>query len=69
LAKKGKKDKDTPVVEEILQKADDVVAETSPVVAEVDLVVVGQSGGSSPWDPLFNREAFLERMVDVVGTH
>jgi hypothetical protein len=43
-----------------LQETEAPVAETTPVAAI-------QTGGSSPWDPLFNPELFLERMVDMAG--
>jgi hypothetical protein len=60
LNKKDKNDKDVAEVEVELQDTVATVAETTPVVAS-------QAGGSSPWDPLFNPELFLERMVDMAG--
>jgi hypothetical protein len=60
LNKKDKKNKDTHVLEKDLQEIKEVVAETAHVMAS-------QAGGSSPWDPLFNPEIFLEKMVDMAG--
>jgi hypothetical protein len=59
LNKKDKNDKDVAEVE--LQDTVATMGETTPVVAS-------QAGGSSPWDPLFNPELFLERMVDMAGS-
>jgi hypothetical protein len=60
LARKDKKDKDALVVEKVQKETESVAMETAPVAAT-------QEGGSSPWDPLFNPEVFLERMVDMAG--
>jgi hypothetical protein len=41
--------------------------ETTTPVAETSPVVEARTGASSPWDPLFNPELFLEKMVDMAG--
>jgi predicted phage tail protein len=43
-----------------------MVVEDSPAVEKV-VAEASQAGGASPWDPLFNPEVFLERMVDMTG--
>jgi hypothetical protein len=60
LNKKERANKDLAELEVESQEEVAHVAETPPIVAS-------QAGGSSPWDPLFNLELFLERMVDMVG--
>ncbi|KAK2384134.1 hypothetical protein QL285_071509 [Trifolium repens] len=50
-----------------VREGNDVVEEISPVAGENVTAVVDQSGGSSPWDPMFNPELFLERMVNLAG--
>ncbi|KAK2435432.1 hypothetical protein QL285_020489 [Trifolium repens] len=54
-----------------LAKVDDQVAGASPVieeiVAEANQSGASQSGGASPWDPLFDPEVFLSKMVDLAG--
>jgi hypothetical protein len=62
-----KKDKGVLEVEKELLEIDDGVAETSPVVEEITAAGATQSDGSSPWDPMFNPELFLERMMDMAG--
>ncbi|WJX24071.1 hypothetical protein P8452_13225 [Trifolium repens] len=42
------------------------MAEGSPVVEEV-AAGASQSGRASPWDPMFDPEAFLSKMVDMAG--
>jgi hypothetical protein len=55
------------LLEEEVREGNDVVEEVSPVAGENVTAVVDQSGGSSPWDPMFNPELFLERMVNLAG--
>jgi hypothetical protein len=59
LARKDKKDKDALVMEKVQKETESVAVETALVEATEE--------GSSPWDPLFNPEVFLERMVDMAG--
>jgi hypothetical protein len=66
-SKKAKKDAEIPLLEEEVREGNDVVEEVSPVAGENVTAVVDQSGGSSPWDPMFNPELFLERMVNLAG--
>jgi hypothetical protein len=67
-SKKAKKDAEIPLLEEELRAENEAVEEVSPVVGEDITIVVDQSGGSSPWDPMFNPELFLERMVNLAGS-
>jgi hypothetical protein len=67
FVKKAMKDKDTFVLEKDLQEKEDVMVETSPVVEENVAAVADQASGNSPWDPMFNPELFLERMVNMAG--
>jgi hypothetical protein len=64
LVKKNRKGADTLVVDKDLQEIDDMVVEDPPSV-EKTVAEANQAGGTSPWDPLFNPEVFLERMVDM----
>jgi hypothetical protein len=41
--------------------------ETTTPVADPTPIAEARTGGSSPWDPLFNPELFLEKMVDMAG--
>jgi hypothetical protein len=66
LVKKHKKGVDDLVVDKDLQEVDNVAAEASPM-AEKLVGEASQTVGASPWDPLFNPEEFLERMVDMAG--
>ncbi|KAK2443242.1 hypothetical protein QL285_014363 [Trifolium repens] len=66
LSRKGKKDQDVVETDKDLVDIDGYAAEGSPVVEEV-ATGASQSGGASPWDPMFDPEAFLSKMVDVVG--
>jgi hypothetical protein len=66
LATKDKKNKDAQLIEKVVRGAENVVAETMPI-ADKNVAVASQAGGSSRWDPLFNPEVFLERMVDMAG--
>jgi hypothetical protein len=67
LIKKGKKDQDASVLEGEVQEVDDTVMETPLVLEENVDTVAKQADGSSPWDPLFNLELFLEKMVNLAG--
>jgi hypothetical protein len=58
-------------VDKDLIEVDDQVTEASLVIEEI---IVGanqsgasQAGGASPWDPLFDPEVFLSKMVDMAG--
>jgi hypothetical protein len=62
-----RKDAETSVLEKEVRETDDVVVEVSPTVEEDVTVVANQTGGSSHWDPMFNPELFLERMVNLAG--
>jgi hypothetical protein len=53
------------VLEKEVQETDDRVVEASPVLEEDVAAVTNQGGGSSPYDPMFNPELFLERMVNL----
>jgi hypothetical protein len=66
-SKKAKKDAEIPLLEEEIREGNEAVEEVSPVAGEDVTTVVDQSGGSSPWDPMFNPELFLERMVNLAG--
>jgi hypothetical protein len=66
LSRRGKKDQDMAEVDKDLIDVDHYVAEGSPVVEEI-VAEAGQSGKSSPWDPMFDPEAFLSKMVDMAG--
>jgi hypothetical protein len=66
LIKKNKKSSENLVVEKDLQEVGDAVAEVFPI-GEKTVAEASQAGGASPWDPLFNLEVFLERMVDMAG--
>jgi hypothetical protein len=66
LSRKTKRDKDVVEVDKDLREVEDPVVEASPV-AENTIAEASQAGGASPWDPLFNPEVFLARMVDVAG--
>jgi hypothetical protein len=65
FSRKSKRDKDV-VVEKELVEVDDPTVEVSPT-AEKIVAEASQAGGASPWDPLFNPEVFLARMVDMAG--
>ncbi|KAK2427929.1 hypothetical protein QL285_026478 [Trifolium repens] len=58
-------------VDKDLVEVDDHVTEASPVIEEVIAGVnqtgASQTGGASPWDPLFDPEVFLSKMVDMAG--
>jgi hypothetical protein len=66
-SKKAKKNAEILLLEEEVREGNDVVEEVSPVAGENVTAVVDQFGGSSPWDPMFNPELFLERMVNLAG--
>jgi hypothetical protein len=66
LSRKGKKDQEMAEVDKDLIDVDQYVAEGSPVAEEV-AVGASQTGKSSPWDPMFDPEAFLSKMVDMAG--
>jgi hypothetical protein len=71
LSRKNRKDQEVVDVDKDLAEVDDQVAGASPVieeiVAEANQSVASQSGGASPWDPLFDPEVFLSKMVDMAG--
>jgi hypothetical protein len=58
-------------VDKDLIEVDDQVTEASPVIEEIiagaNQSGASQSAGASPWDPLFDSEVFLSKMVDMVG--
>jgi hypothetical protein len=60
LNRKEKGDKDVVEVEVDPHETTSPVAEPTPVVE-------ARTGGNSPWDPLFNLELFLEKMVTMAG--
>ncbi|WJX45416.1 hypothetical protein P8452_32298 [Trifolium repens] len=71
LSRKNRKDQEVVDVDKELVEVDDQVMEASPVIKEV-IVGVNQAGasqaeGASPWDPLFDPEVFLSKMVDMAG--
>ncbi|WJX77800.1 hypothetical protein P8452_61074 [Trifolium repens] len=66
LSRKGKKDQDMAEVDKDLIDVDQYVAEGSPAVEEA-AVGASQSGKFSPWDPMFDPESFLSKMVDMAG--
>jgi hypothetical protein len=65
-SRKTKRDKDGVDVDKELVEVEDHRMEVSPVVEEV-AVGASQARGASPWDPLFDPEVFLSRMVDMAG--
>jgi hypothetical protein len=65
--RKTRKDAETSVLEKNVQETGDVLEGVSPVMEEVATAGASQAGGSSPWDPMFNPELFLERMVNLAG--
>jgi hypothetical protein len=71
LSRKNRKDQEVVDVDKDLAEVDDQVAGASPVieeiVAEANQSGASQSGGASPWDPLFDPEVFLSKMVDMAG--
>ncbi|WJX33912.1 hypothetical protein P8452_22076 [Trifolium repens] len=71
LSRKNKKDQDMVDVDKDLVEADDHVTEASPAIEEVTAGAsqagASQPGGASPWDPLFDPEVFLSKMVDMAG--
>jgi hypothetical protein len=66
LSRKTKRDKDVVEVDKELYEVEDAVVEASPAV-ENTIAEASQAGGASPWDPLFNPEVFVARMVDMAG--
>ncbi|KAK2444655.1 hypothetical protein QL285_015664 [Trifolium repens] len=66
LSRKTKKDQEVVDVDNDLAEVEAHVMETSPVIEEV-VAGANQAGGASPWDPLFDHEVFLSRMVDMAG--
>jgi hypothetical protein len=66
LSRKGKKEQEIVEVDKDLVDVDEYMAEGSPAVEEA-AVGANQSGKSSPWDPMFDPEAFLSKMVDMEG--
>jgi hypothetical protein len=66
LSRRSKKDQDMAEVDKDLIDVDHYVAEGSPAVEET-VAEASQSGKSSPWDPMFDPEAFLSKMVDMAG--
>jgi hypothetical protein len=66
LSRKGKKDQEVVETDKDLVDVDEYVPEGSPVVEEV-AAGASQSGRASPWDPMFDPEAFLSKMVDMAG--
>jgi hypothetical protein len=55
-------------VEKDLIDVDQYVVEGSPAIEE-SAVGASQSGKSSPWDPMFDPESFLSKMVDMAGNY
>jgi hypothetical protein len=66
LSRRSKKDQDMAEVDKDLIDVDHYVVEGSPAVEET-VAEASQSGKSSPWDPMFDPEAFLSKMVDMAG--
>jgi hypothetical protein len=66
MSRKAKKDVDMTEVHKDLVEIEDPVTEASPA-AERLTVEASPTGGASPWDPLFDPEAFLARLVDMAG--
>ncbi|KAK2428825.1 hypothetical protein QL285_027313 [Trifolium repens] len=66
LSWKTKKDKDVVEVDKELYEVEDPVVKASPA-AEKTVAEGSQAGGASPWDPLFDLEVFLAKMVDMTG--
>ncbi|KAK2442993.1 hypothetical protein QL285_014136 [Trifolium repens] len=66
LSRKGKKDQDVVELDKDLVDVDEYMAEGSPMVEEV-AAGASQSGRASPWDHMFDPEAFLSKMVDMAG--
>jgi hypothetical protein len=66
LSRKIKKDKDMMEVDRELLDVEDHTVGASPVGENV-VARASQAGGASPWDPLFDPEAFLARMVNMAG--
>jgi hypothetical protein len=71
LFRKNRKDQEVVDVDKDLAEVDDQVAGASAVIEEIVVEAnqsgASQSGGASPWDPLFDPEVFLSKMVDMAG--
>jgi hypothetical protein len=66
LSRKTKRDKDVAEADKELYEVEDPVVKAS-LAAEKTIAEASQAGGDSPWDPLFDPEVFLARMVDMAG--
>jgi hypothetical protein len=66
LSWKTKRDRDVVDVDKDLVEVEDQKLEASPVVEQI-VAGASQAGGASPWDPLFDPEVFIARMVDMAG--
>ncbi|WJX66031.1 hypothetical protein P8452_50626 [Trifolium repens] len=65
-SRRSKKDQDVAEVDKDLVDVDNYVAERSPAMDEAVAEAI-QAAKSSPWDPMFDPEAFLSKMVDMAG--
>ncbi|KAK2391053.1 hypothetical protein QL285_064547 [Trifolium repens] len=66
LSRKTRKDVDMTEAHKDLVEIEDPAIEAIPA-AEKTIAEASQAGGASPWDPLFDPEAFLARLVDMAG--
>ncbi|KAK2415666.1 hypothetical protein QL285_038128 [Trifolium repens] len=65
-SRRRKKDQDVAEADKDLVDVDNYVAERSPAMDEAVAEAI-QAAKSSPWDPMFDPEAFLSKMVDMAG--
>jgi hypothetical protein len=65
-SRRSKKDQDVAEGDKDLVDVDNYVAERSPAMDEAVAEAI-QAAKSSPWDPMFDPEAFLSKMVDMAG--
>jgi hypothetical protein len=64
--RRSKKDQDVAEMDKDLVDVDNYVVERSPAMDEAVAEAI-QAAKSSPWDPMFDPEAFLSKMVDMAG--